>query len=88
MQIYAPSQIALAAVIHAASEAGQNVDSYVTDVLFATPDESDNQNLGVIIKAVKSKLTGRQGTVPYSNRIWPRLTEFGPLLWQVKLTLS
>ena len=88
MQIYAPSQIALAAVIHAASEAGQNVDSYVTDVLFATPDESDNQNLGVIIKAVKSKLTGRQGTVPYSNRIWTRLTEFGPLLWKVKLTLS
>jgi len=52
--IYAPSQIALAAVIHAASEAGQNVDSYVTDVLFATTDESDNQNLGVIIKAVKN----------------------------------
>ena len=42
-------------MIHAASEAGQNVDSYVTDVLFATTDESDNQNLGVIIKAVKSK---------------------------------
>ena len=55
MQIYAPSQIALAAVIHAASEAGQNVDSYVTDVLLATTDENDNQNLGVIIKAVKSK---------------------------------
>ena len=26
--------------------------------------------------------------VPYSNRIWPGLTEFGPLLWQAKLTRS
>jgi len=52
--IYAPSQIALAAVIHAASKAGQNVDSYVTDVLFATQDGSDNENLGVIIEAVRN----------------------------------
>ena len=55
LQIYAPSQIALAAVIHAASKAGQNVDSYVTDVLFATQDGSDNENLGVIIEAVRSE---------------------------------
>ena len=32
--IYSPSQIALAAIIHAASKVQQNVDSYVTDKLF------------------------------------------------------
>ena len=42
--IYAPSQIALAAVIHAASKAGQNMDVYVTDVLFGLPQESDEEN--------------------------------------------
>ena len=26
--------------------------------------------------------------VPYSNRIWPWLTEFGPLPWQAKQTVS
>ena len=28
-----------------------------------------------------------QGMLPYSNRIWPGLTEFGPLLWQAKQTV-
>ncbi|XP_023338726.1 cyclin-H-like isoform X2 [Eurytemora carolleeae] len=32
--IYAPAQIALAAIIHAASRQKQNLDSYVTDLLF------------------------------------------------------
>ena len=32
--IYAPSQIALAAVIHGASKNGHNLDKYVTEVLF------------------------------------------------------
>ena len=32
--IYSPSQIALAAIIHAASKVQQNVDSYVTEKLF------------------------------------------------------
>ena len=26
--------------------------------------------------------------VPYTNRIWPGLTEFGPLPWQAKQTVS
>ena len=41
--IYAPSQIALAAVIHAASKGGQNMDVYVTDVLLGG-DEIDDEN--------------------------------------------
>lgn len=32
--LYAPSQIALAAVLHAASKEQENLDSYVTDMLF------------------------------------------------------
>ena len=52
--IYSPSQIALAAIIHAASKASQNLDSYVTDVLFATEDGSDNEHLGNIIESVRS----------------------------------
>jgi len=52
--IYSPSQIALAAIIHAASKAGQTLDTYVTDVLFATQDGSDNEHLGVIIESVRN----------------------------------
>ena len=75
MQIYSPSQIALAAIIHAASKAGQNLDSYVTDVLFATEDGSDNEHLGVIIEAVRSKsaeLTVRNTTCKERPVIYTR----------------
>ena len=41
-------------MIHAASKAGQNVDSYVTDVLFAVGEDGDNPHLGVIIEAVRN----------------------------------
>lgn len=48
--LYAPSQIALAAVLHAASKEQENLDSYVTDMLFrdAGPDK-----LAVLIEAVR-----------------------------------
>ena len=59
--VYAPSQIALAAVIHAASKAGQNMDIYVTDVLFGdnnhstTEDEPErDKRLKNIIDAVRN----------------------------------
>ena len=42
--VYAPSQIALAAVIHAASKAGQNMDIYVTDVLFGDNNHSTTED--------------------------------------------
>lgn len=48
--IYAPSQIALAAVLHAASKEQENLDSYVTDSLFA---ESTHM-LKPLIEAVRS----------------------------------
>lgn len=49
--LYAPSQIALAATLHAASRASANLDNYVTDILFS------GEQLGGIIEAVRSKYT-------------------------------
>ena len=50
--IFSPSQIALAAIIHSASTSKENVDGYITQILFA-----DNQNsLSNLVEAVKSTL--------------------------------
>jgi len=46
--LYAPSQVALAATLHAASRASANLDNYVTDILFS------REQLGGIIEAVRS----------------------------------
>lgn len=51
--IYAPSQIALAAIIHGASRNGHNLDNYVMQVLFGD-DEGDQLKLGKIIEAVRN----------------------------------
>lgn len=48
--LYAPSQIALAAVLHAASKEQENLDSYVTDMLFR---ESGPDKLAILIEAVR-----------------------------------
>ncbi|XP_043682501.1 cyclin-H [Vespula pensylvanica] len=45
--LYAPSQVALAATLHAASRASANLDNYVTDILFPS------EQLGGIIEAVR-----------------------------------
>lgn len=47
--LYTPSQVALAATLHAASRASANLDNYVTDILFS------KEHLGYIIEAVRSK---------------------------------
>ena len=57
--IYAPPQIALAAVIHAASKGGQNMDVYVTDVLLGgdeinEEDPEKRKRLTKIIGAVRN----------------------------------
>ena len=51
--IFAPSQIALAAIIHGASRNNHNLDNYVMEVLFG----SANEKLSKIIDAVRSKFT-------------------------------
>jgi len=59
--IYAPSQIALAAIIHGASKSGFNLDSYVTEFLFGVPnlnseeEQSKRQaSIHKIIEAVRN----------------------------------
>lgn len=49
--LYSPSQLALAAVLHAASKEQENLDSYVTDALF----NSAKDKLMVLIEAVRSE---------------------------------
>lgn len=49
--LYAPSQIALASVLHAASKLQENLDQYVTESLFI----SAKDKLSVLIEAVRSK---------------------------------
>lgn len=51
--LYAPSQIALAAVLHAASKEQENLDQYVTECLF----KDAAHKLKPLIEAVRSELT-------------------------------
>jgi len=51
--IFAPSQIALAAIIHSASNCKANIDEYITTLLFGPDDRNRLPNL---IEAVKSKI--------------------------------
>lgn len=48
--LYSPSQVALAAVLHAASKLQENLDSYVTDILFG---EDGKGKLEDLIEAVR-----------------------------------
>jgi len=50
--LYAPSQVALAAVLHAASCLKENLDSYVTGTLLDTVGQA---KLTVLIEAVRSE---------------------------------
>ena len=49
--IFSPSQIALAAVLHAASKEQENLDSYVTESLFSTAKDK----LPILIDSVRSE---------------------------------
>lgn len=63
--IYAPSQIALAGVLHAASKEQENLDSYVTDSLFS---ESAHM-LKPLIEAVRSEsmvFTGSESKINFT----------------------
>lgn len=50
--LYAPSQIALAAILQAASKLQENLDSYVTDTLFGVDGQAKLEEL---IEAVRSR---------------------------------
>jgi cyclin H len=51
--LYSPSQVALAAVLHAASKLQENLDSYVTDTLFGVEGRGKLEEL---IEAVRGEL--------------------------------
>lgn len=51
--LYSPSQVALAAILHAASKLQENLDSYVTDTLFGVDGRG---KLDVLIEAVRSNI--------------------------------
>ena len=52
--LYAPSQIALAAVLHAASKLQENLDSYVTDTLFGARGQGCLEALIEAVRTIRS----------------------------------
>nr|CAG4651069.1 EOG090X080D [Simocephalus serrulatus]SVE94302.1 EOG090X080D [Simocephalus serrulatus] len=64
--IYSPSQIALAAIIHSASTSKENVDEYITQILFA----DDQKRLLNLIEAVKKiRVMVRNVQIPQRDNI-------------------
>ncbi|KAK6637708.1 hypothetical protein RUM44_008130 [Polyplax serrata] len=71
--LYSPSQIALAAILHAASNVQENLDLYVTEILFG----SDKQYLARIIEVVRNvrlkvkmiELPSREVTKPLEDKL-------------------
>ncbi|RZC41738.1 cyclin-H [Asbolus verrucosus] len=52
--LYSPSQVALAAVLHAASKLQENLDSYVTDTLFGVEGRGKLDELIEAVRAIRS----------------------------------
>lgn len=52
--LYSPSQVALAAVLHAASKLQENLDSYVTDTLFGVDQRERLHELIEAVRAIRS----------------------------------
>lgn len=72
--LYAPSQLALAAVLHAASREQENLDGYVTGSLF----NNAMDKLSVLIEAVRSELCLIVN--------WDRVLIYNPILCRNPLT--
>nr|CAI5863334.1 unnamed protein product [Callosobruchus analis] len=52
--LYSPSQVALAAVLHAASKLQENLDSYVTDTLFGEDGRGKLEDLIDAVRGIRS----------------------------------
>lgn len=52
--LYAPSQVALAAILHAASKLQENLDSYVTDTLFGVDGRGRLEELIEAVRGINS----------------------------------
>ncbi|XP_028131139.1 cyclin-H [Diabrotica virgifera virgifera] len=65
--LYSPSQVALAAVLHAASKLQENLDSYVTDTLFGVDGRDRLSELIEAVRAIRS-MVKMTDSVPDKNQ--------------------
>ncbi|XP_022920146.1 cyclin-H [Onthophagus taurus] len=65
--IYAPSQVALAAVLHAASKLQENLDSYVTDTLFGIEGRGKLEELIEAVRSIRS-MVKMADSIPDKNQ--------------------
>ncbi|XP_072387025.1 cyclin-H [Diabrotica undecimpunctata] len=65
--LYSPSQVALAAVLHAASKLQENLDSYVTDTLFGVDGRDKLSELIEAVRAIRS-MVKMTDSVPDKNQ--------------------
>ncbi|KAI4467019.1 cyclin [Holotrichia oblita] len=65
--IYAPSQVALAAILHAASKLQENLDSYVTDTLFGVEGRGKLEELIEAVRSIRS-MVKMADSVPDKNQ--------------------
>jgi len=73
--IYAPSQIALAAVIHAASKKKQNFDSYVTERLFGGQGTEAITHIITIVRNIRVMVKNVPSATPNIKILCTKLNE-------------
>ena len=73
--IYAPSQIALAAVIHAASRQKQNLDSYVTESLFGEQGEEAILHIITCVRNIRVMVKNIPDPTPNIKTLCTRLEQ-------------
>eukprot|EP00092_Neocalanus_flemingeri_P033934 GFUD01036900.1.p1 GENE.GFUD01036900.1~~GFUD01036900.1.p1 ORF type:complete len:278 (-),score=71.52 GFUD01036900.1:79-912(-) len=73
--IYAPSQIALAAIIHAASRQKQNLDSYVTESLFGEQGEEAILHIITCVRNVRVMVKNIPEPTPNIKLLCTRLEQ-------------
>eukprot|EP00088_Acartia_fossae_P038432 TRINITY_DN3983_c0_g1_i1.p1 TRINITY_DN3983_c0_g1~~TRINITY_DN3983_c0_g1_i1.p1 ORF type:complete len:329 (+),score=74.90 TRINITY_DN3983_c0_g1_i1:49-1035(+) len=71
--IYSPSQIALAAIIHAASRQKQNLDSYVTELLFGGQGPDALRNIVTCVRQIRVMVKNMKEPVRHIKALCDRL---------------
>ena len=73
--IYAPSQVALAAVIHSASRQKQNLDSYVTESLFGEQGEKAILHIITCVRNIRVMVKNIPDPTPNIKTLCTRLEQ-------------
>jgi len=71
--MYSPSQVALAAIIHAASRQKQNVDSYVTEHLFGGQGSDAIRNIVTCVRQIRVMVKNMKEPVRHIKALCDRL---------------